>query len=64
MSQINHVENPIINSPFEAPKFHWYLEKGRQPEKRDGRRLASYFAPVPTRRTNAGALNLPLSLLA
>lgn len=49
MTQINHVENPIINSPFEAPKFHWYLEKGRQPEKRDGRRLASYFFRVPER---------------
>ena len=49
MSQINHVENPIINSPFEAPKSHWHLEKGRQPEKRDGRRLASYFFRVPER---------------
>lgn len=49
MSQINHVENPIINSPFEAPSFHWHLEKGRQPEKRDSRRLASYFFRVPER---------------
>ena len=41
MSQINHVENPIINTPFVAPKFHWHLEKGKQPEKREGRRIAS-----------------------
>ena len=49
MSQINHVENPIINSPFEAPKFHWHLEQGRRPEMRDGRCLASYFFRVPER---------------
>ena len=26
MSQINHVENPIINSPFAVSKFHWHPE--------------------------------------
>ncbi len=49
MSQINHVENPIINSPFEAPQCYWHLERGRQPQKRDGRRPASYFFRVPER---------------
>ncbi len=49
MSQINHVENPIINSPFAVPKFHWHLEKGKQPEKCEGRRIASYFFRVPER---------------
>ena len=49
MSQINHVENPIINSPFEEPKCYWHLERGRQPQKRDGRRPASYFFRVPER---------------
>jgi len=56
VSQINHVENPIINSPFEKPKFHWYLQKGRQPEKRDGRRLASYVFRVPEHAMNAKKL--------
>ena len=49
MSQINHVENPIINSPFEEPQCFWHLERGRQPQKRDGRRRASYFFRVPER---------------
>src|SRR5450759_3883947 len=49
MTQINHVENPIINSPFEEPRFYWHLERGRQPEKREGRRRASYFFRVPER---------------
>ena len=26
MSQIYHVENPIINPPFAVPKFHWHSE--------------------------------------
>lgn len=47
MSQINAVEAPIINSPFEEPKFYWHIAEGRQPEKRSGRRPASYFFRVP-----------------
>ncbi len=42
MSQIYHVENPIINPPFAVPKFHWHLEKGKQPEKREGQRLLDW----------------------
>lgn len=49
MSQINAVEAPIINSPYETPVFHWHIEEGKQPEKRPGRRLASYFFRVPER---------------
>lgn len=49
MSQINAVEAPIINSPFDEPKFHWHIEQGKQPEKRHGRRPASYFFRVPDR---------------
>lgn len=47
MSQINAVEDPIINSPYEAPKFYWQIEAGKQPVKRPGRRQASYFFRVP-----------------
>ncbi|QVN12397.1 BPTD_3080 family restriction endonuclease [Burkholderia sp. LAS2] len=47
MSQINAVEAPIINSPFEEPKFHWHIQEGKQPQKREGRRPASYFFRVP-----------------
>jgi type III restriction enzyme len=49
MSQINAVEHPIINSPYEAPQFHWHIEAGKLPEKRPGRRPASYFFRVPER---------------
>lgn len=49
MTQINAVENPIINSPFDAPQFHWYIAEGQPPQKRVGRRPASYFFRVPER---------------
>jgi len=49
MSQINTVENPIINSPYIEPQFYWHIEEGKSPEKRSGRRLASYFLRVPER---------------
>ena len=40
---------PIINSPYEEPAFHWHIVRGEPPEKRAGRRLASYFFRVPER---------------
>src|SRR5262245_10845631 len=49
MAQINAVENPIINSPYKEPGQHWHIEEGKRPEKRDGRRPASYFCRVPER---------------
>lgn len=49
MSRINSVENPIINSPYEEARFHWYIQKDLPPEKRAGRRPASYFLRVPER---------------
>ena len=28
------VPNPILNSPFEEPKQHWYIEEGHDPDLR------------------------------
>ena len=47
MTQINAVEEPIINLPYVEPAYHWHIELAKQPEKRAGRRLASYFFRVP-----------------
>jgi type III restriction enzyme len=47
MTQINAVENPIINSPYDAPKHYWLIREGVPPEKKEGRRPASYFFRVP-----------------
>jgi len=49
MSQINAVANPIINSPYKEPSHYWLIREAVQPEKREGRRPASYFFRVPER---------------
>jgi type III restriction enzyme len=49
MTQINAVEAPIINLPYEEPRYYWHIEAAKQPQKREGRRAASYFFRVPER---------------
>ena len=49
MRPINAVENPIINSPYAEPRYHWLIRKGEPPRKQEGRRPASYFFRVPER---------------
>lgn len=47
MTALPAVENPIINSPYEEPRFHWLIRKGEVPQKHEGRRTAGYFFRVP-----------------
>src|SRR5437763_9588566 len=44
------VDEPIINSAFEEPQFHW-LYRGSVPEKHAGRRRAQYWFQI--KRTGA-----------
>jgi type III restriction enzyme len=41
------VAEPILSSPFEEPPEHWWIEEGRLPERRVGRRPAGYFYRDP-----------------
>lgn len=42
------IENPIINSPFVAPERHFrFTEQGITNEIVEGRRVSSYFIPIP-----------------
>src|SRR6266511_2407169 len=41
------VQEPILSSPFEEPTEHWWIEQGRLPERRAGRRPAGYFYRDP-----------------
>src|SRR3990170_559614 len=41
------VGEPILNSPYEEPGEHWWIEEGRSPERRRGRRPAGYFYRDP-----------------
>ncbi len=54
MSPQFEVPEPIICSPYEEPAWHWHLEEGRDPEKREKRRPASYFYRDPSHRTEDG----------
>jgi type III restriction enzyme len=49
MTQINAVESPIINSPYDEPAHYWHIEAGRSPKMEPGRRPASYFLRIPDR---------------
>lgn len=41
------VPQPIINSPYDEPAEHWYIEEGVPPQRRTGRREAGYFYRDP-----------------
>jgi len=45
------IENPIINSPFDEPTRHFrFSDEGITNEVVDGRRISSYFVPIPRPR--------------
>lgn len=43
----SEVSEPILSPPFEEPAEHWWIEEGRLPERRSGRRPAGYFYRDP-----------------
>ena len=49
------VNEPILNSPFEEPKEHWWILEGEAPERRAGRRFAHYFYRDPRSATRESA---------
>jgi type III restriction enzyme len=57
---VNVVENPILNSPYEAPARHWkFDDDGITDEVEDGRRPSAYFMPIPaTKRRQAAQAEL------
>ena len=49
-------EQPILNSPYEAPRRHWELDANRQPTDRQiaRRREAAFITPVPKPKKQRG----------
>jgi len=41
------VPEPILNSPYEEPREHWWIVEGEPPERRTGRRMAMYWYRPP-----------------
>ena len=50
------IENPILNSPFREPSRHFrFDDDGITTEISDGRRLSTYFVPIPGPKKKGGA---------
>jgi len=49
------VSDPILSSPFEEPREHWWIVEGQVPERRPGRRFAHYFYRDPRSATKESA---------
>ncbi|HWD99296.1 MAG TPA: DEAD/DEAH box helicase family protein [Bryobacteraceae bacterium] len=57
------IENPVINSPFEEPRRHFFsTEKGITSKIIESRRVSSYFVPVPPPRKSKSAVQLSLEM--
>jgi type III restriction enzyme len=53
------IENPVINSPYKEPTRHFrFSEEGITDDIIDGRRLSSYFVPVPKAKKKGKQLEL------
>src|SRR5262245_56195141 len=50
-------EQPILNSPYECPVFHWELDQTGQPTQKviAERRLAKFISPIPKPRKRKSA---------
>ena len=58
------VPSPILNSPFEPPREHWWILEGQPAERREGRRPACYWYRSPGRDQNdRGGLLIELKLV-
>lgn len=57
------VTSPILNSPFEEPKEHWWILDGQPAERRAGRRPAMYSYRLPGKDANdSGAILIEMKL--
>ena len=58
------VSDPILCSPFEEPKEHWWILEGHPAERRNGRRPAIYFYREPARNgEQRGGLAIEMKLV-
>ena len=58
------VPSPILSSPFEEPKEHWWILEGQPAERRAGRRPALYFYRDPKREADErGGLAIEMKLV-
>jgi type III restriction enzyme len=52
----NVIENPILNSPYEAPTRYWkFDDDGITDQVQEGRRPSAYFMPIPAAKRRQAA---------
>jgi type III restriction enzyme len=58
------IDNPVINSPFRSPEWHWLLNDDGSPTgvKNPGRRRSEHLMPIPAPRKRKGAQQGSLGL--
>ncbi|MDE2979538.1 MAG: DEAD/DEAH box helicase family protein [Acidobacteriota bacterium] len=56
-------EQPILNSPYEAPSRHWELDENGQPTHRivEARRQVRFMSPIPVAKKQRGVDQLELA---
>lgn len=58
------VPSPILSSPYEEPKEHWWILEGQPAERRPGRRPALYFYREPIQNGDQrGGLAIEMKLV-
>jgi type III restriction enzyme len=58
------VPSPILSSPYEEPKEHWWILEGQPAERRPGRRPALYFYREPVKDADQrGGLAIEMKLV-
>jgi type III restriction enzyme len=58
------VPSPILSSPFEEPKEHWWILEGQPAERRPGRRPGIYFYREPRQEAEQrGGLAIEMKLV-
>jgi type III restriction enzyme len=57
------VPSPILNSPFEEPKEHWWILEAQAAERRQGRRPSLYFYREPGRQAERGGIAIEMKLV-
>ncbi|MGO9436419.1 MAG: BPTD_3080 family restriction endonuclease [Terracidiphilus sp.] len=57
-------ERPILNSPYEEPRWHWELDNSGQPTQQiiEKRRASELITPIPRARQQQGADQASLAL--
>jgi type III restriction enzyme len=58
------VPQPILNTPYDEPRHHWWIVEGEPPEMRSGRRIATYHYVEPGRdQAQRGGIQIEMKLV-